>query len=216
VDTEQALLDAFANRNAMQLQHGVRLALAARSYECILHPLGFYLIRLAGRGDTTVRLHYWPTDRHEKGTAITPYHDHVWALCSCVLHGTIENVLLELEDDPAGDYQVASINQVGNVDDVVPGSSRVHIRVKSRTSYGRGDFYEIAPREFHYTDVEADQAALTVVLATVVVEGGPRTLLPVGSAGHMPSRQPIPRPTEVMHEISQIIGTSGLGELARE
>src|SRR5438876_1086268 len=78
----------------------------------------------------------------EKGTAITPYHDHVWSLRSCVLYGAIENVLLELEEAIDGEYQVADINQVGNVDDVVPAFARVRLKVQSRQTYRAGDFYE--------------------------------------------------------------------------
>src|SRR5260370_26612933 len=155
---DEGLFAGFAARDAGLLRENVRNAIAAGVYECILHPLGFYFTRLAARGDTAVRLHYWPARQREKGTAITPYHDHVWSLCSCVLAGAVENVLLELDPDEAGDFQVADINQVGNVDQVVPASSRVRMRIQSTETCRAGGFYEIPPRVFHYTNVRSGEA----------------------------------------------------------
>ncbi|MEA2240149.1 MAG: hypothetical protein QOC81_4873 [Thermoanaerobaculia bacterium] len=205
---DQAFFDGFDTRNASLLRQSVHDALVASVYECVLHPLGFYLIRLAARGDTTVRLHYWPAYEREDGTAITPYHDHVWALTSCILFGSLENVLLELHTDTSGDFQVAEINQVGNVDEVVPASYCVQLSVKSNVTYRIGEFYEILPREFHYTNVQPQEATLTVVRAKVVAQGGPRTLLPVGSAGHRPSRGPTTKSERVAEEIIRLLGAA--------
>jgi len=203
--TDQSLFAGFVDRDEAVLRANVAKAIATREYECILHPLGFYFVRLAKQGATTIRLHYWPANHREQGTAITPYHDHVWELCSCVLAGTLENVLLELEADANGDFQVAVINQSDNIDEVVPAPTRVRIRVQSSRRYSAGDFYEIRPRVFHYTNVLPEHAVLTVVQSRVVVEGGPRTLIPFGSEGHMPSRDPIAGSEEVFREISDLL-----------
>jgi hypothetical protein len=203
---DQALFAGFSARDAGGLRESVRKAITARAYDCILHPLGFYFIRLAEQEDTTIRLHYWPADNREKGTAITPYHDHVWSLCSCVLTGTVENVLLQLDLDEYGDFQVADINQADNIDQVIPASSRVRIRIQSKQTYRTDQFYEIPPRVFHYTNVPLENAALTVVQARVVVQGGPRTLIPVDSMGHMPSREPIDGSDQILLEISHLLG----------
>jgi hypothetical protein len=207
--TEQGLFAGFADRDAELLRENVRNALAVGGYECVLHPLGFYFIRLAARGDTTIRLHYWSARHRENGTAMTPYHDHVWSLCSCVIAGAIENVLLELDPDETGDFQVADINQIGNVDEVVPRSSRVRIRIQSTETHRAGEFYEMPPRIFHYTNVRPGETALTVVQATTTVKGGPRTLVPVSSAGHMPSRDPITDPDKILIEIGQLVSGPG-------
>lgn len=206
--TDQRLFAGFVDRDAVVLRENVRKAVATRGYECILHPLGFYFIRLAEQGKTTIRLHYWPANHREKGTAITPYHDHVWDLCSCVLAGTLENVLLQLDSDEHGDFQVAVINQSGNVDEVVPAPTRVRIRVQSSQRYSAGEFYEIRPRVFHYTNVQPEDAVLTVVQSRVVVEGGPRTLMPVGAEGHMPSRDPIASSEQILLEINDLLHIS--------
>jgi hypothetical protein len=205
---DQGLLDGFAARDAGVLRENVRKAIAARTYECILHPLGFYFIRLAEHEDTTIRLHYWPANHQEKGTAVTPYHDHVWSLCSCVLAGALENVLLQLDPDENGNFQVADINQVGNIDQVIPASSRVQIRIQSSQTYRADEFYEIPPRVFHCTNVLPEDAVLTVVKSQVVVQGGPRTLMPVGFGGHMPSRDPIPDSKQILLEISYLLNRS--------
>lgn len=195
----------FTTKNVELLRETVRNALAMDGNQCILHPLGFYLIRLHTKEDVSFRLHYWPGWQHEHGSAITPYHDHVWSLCSCVLAGAVENVLLELDPDELGNFQVANINQVGNVDEVIPVLSRVSIRVQSRETYRTGEFYEIAPRVFHYTNVPVGEAALTLVQATLMVSGGPRTLVPIGNYGHTPSREPIESSEHVFKEISQLL-----------
>ena len=207
--TDQGLFTGFAARDSEVLRENVCTVIAGRVYECILHPLGFYFIRLAERGDSTIRLHYWPADHREKGTAITPYHDHVWSLCSCVLAGAVENVLLQVDSDEHGDFHMADINQVGNVDQVILASSRVRMRIRSSQTYRAGEFYEIPPRVFHYTNVLPNDAVLTVVQARVVVQGGPRTLMPVGSEGHTPSRDPIADSEEVLIEIRHLLNISG-------
>jgi hypothetical protein len=198
----------FITRNARLLRQQVREHITATSPEFILHPLGFYFARLALRGETSIRLHYWSPDHRLKGTAITPYHDHVWSLCSCVLAGAVENVLLDLDPDESGDFQVADIDQIGNVDKVIPASSRVRIRIRLQETHRAGTFYEIPPRVFHYTNVQPEDAALTAVLSRVVATGGPRTLLPVGSAGHMPSRDLIPDSGHVLREIADFLSNS--------
>src|SRR5215212_2820847 len=204
---DQSLIAGFAARDAGVLRESVREAITARSYNCILHPLGFYFIRLTEHEETTIRLHYWPAINRETGTAITPYHDHIWSLCSCVLTGTIENVLLQLDLDEQGDFQVADIDQSGNIDRVIPATSRVRIRITSSQRYSAGQFYEIPPRVFHYTNVPLGNTALTVVHARVVVDGRPRTLIPIGSGGHMPSRELIDGADQILLEISDLLST---------
>lgn len=202
---EDLLFLGFESRNAELLRQAVVNTLLTGGHECLLHPLGFYFVRLAARERKTIRLHYWPANDREKGTAITPYHDHVWSLCSCILLGVIENVLLQLVSDETGKFQMAQIHQTGNVDEVIPVSSRVNLQVESREVHRAGSFYEIAPRVFHYSDVPVGQATVTVVLAEVIVEGGPRTLVPAGTAGHMPTRKPIGAPERVLGEVCKAV-----------
>src|SRR5690242_13200819 len=144
------LRSTFEASDALALGAHVRQALIGGSYDCLLHPLGFYFIRLAQSERSSFRLHYWrPNDRD--GSAITPYHDHVWHLRSCVLIGELENVLFDVQEDTSGDYTISQIRQVNGVDEVVPGTVRVSMHITSRKRHGRGEFYEVAPRSFHFT-----------------------------------------------------------------
>src|SRR5262245_42265129 len=93
------LLDRFSARDASALREHLQRILRSGSYTCYVHPLGFYFVRLATRERMTFRLHYWPASERQEGSAITPYHDHVWKLQSCILSGRIENVMLDLIDD---------------------------------------------------------------------------------------------------------------------
>jgi hypothetical protein len=206
VDAE--LLDAFETRDAALLRGAVCKLVATRRPQCVLHPLGFYFIRLFVVDKTSIRLHYWPAEGRQAGTAITPFHDHVWSLCSCIMVGSIENVFLSVDPDENGDFQLADITQVGNVDEVLPVSSRVRIHESSRQAYRVDEFYEIPPRVFHYTDVPPGLAAITVVRSIVAVDGGPRTLVPVGFAGQAPSRDEVPGSQAIIDEIAALLRCS--------
>ncbi|MHB8724057.1 MAG: hypothetical protein ACYC9Z_01605 [Casimicrobiaceae bacterium] len=202
----EELRDDFAARDFNRLRDGIRAALNTGSYDCLMHPLGFYFTRLAVQDKSSFRLHYWRAN-DRGGTAITPYHDHVWQLCSCVLVGELNNVLLDVEEDTSGTYTIAEIKQIGGVDEVVPGKQSMAIRVKSRERHRCGDFYEVEPRVFHYTDIQPDATVVTVVRSDVVVEGKPRTLMPLGSDGHAPARIPIANFEQVVGEVIQLLVT---------
>ena len=195
------------------IDSGCLRSLTARTVErvsrarCILHPLGFYHIRIFDRTPVTIRLHYWPAGTRPVVTAVTLYHDHVWSLQSCVLVGRIENVLLTLERDDAGDYAMANIQQVGGTDIVVPTAGRMKILTEQVTAYSAGDYYSISPRVFHCSRVAIDTDTLTIVRAEVVVEGGPRPLIPAGYAGQAPIRPYLDESEarDVLHRIRSLV-----------
>lgn len=200
------LLDAFSVRDAEALNTLLQNAMRGGSYTCYVHPLGFYFVRLVVQGKMSLRLHYWPASYREEGSAITPYHDHVWKLQSFILSGAIENVMLDIVEDELGAYQLAQINQIDGVDEVVPSGRTVSVNEKSRQRLMAGEYYEIEAREFHYTDIPRDQAAITVVRSDIVVDGGPRTLVPSGFQGrHAPSRDPVQAPEQIQNEIAAIL-----------
>jgi hypothetical protein len=122
-----------------------------------------------------------------------------------VLAGAIENILLEVYPDQNGDFNMANISQTGGVDDVVPAHTRVRMRVKSREMHEAGSMYELAPRLFHFTNVHPDHATITVVESTVAVEGGPRTLVPVGTVEHAPARTAVAEPGVIFAEIERLL-----------
>jgi hypothetical protein len=205
------LLIGLESFNADALRESIMRLLSEQPTDVILHPLGFYMAKLNRSGATDIRLHYWPADHRERGTAVTQYHDHVWALRSCILAGEIENVLLDVVPDDHGQFQLAQIHQRAGTDEVVPAPQPVSIRETARDTHRVNEFYEIEPRRFHFTDVAAGRAALTVVRATVQVEGGPRTLVPIGYAGQAPSRSPLKDPSLVLAEIKDLIRSPSVG-----
>lgn len=180
---------------------------ARQAPRCMLHPLAFYFVRLYEDGPVTIRLHYWPAIARPTSTAVTPYHDHVWSLQSCVLAGSIENVLLSLAPDPGGPYAVADIQQTGGIDAVVPLGERLSIVSQESAAYRTNDFYTISPRVFHCTNVYPGVAAVTIVRAEVTVQGGPRTLVPAGYSGQAPTRQYLDEPAAepLFRDISELL-----------
>lgn len=198
-------LEGFATKNATRLRTAVREVLGSGGHECILHPLGFYFIRLAKDGDVSIRLHYWPTADRQVGTALTPFHDHVWKLDSCILYGQIENVVLDLEENEKGIFRLATISQAGGIDDVVAEGPTVNTRTRSRDVYTADTFYEMEPRIFHFTDVLPGQAAITIVKSEVVSVGGPRTLVPLEFSSHAPARNPVPSADQLVREIITLL-----------
>jgi hypothetical protein len=202
---EDRWLESFRANDAFGLREALRGALKEGGYDCFLHPLGFFFSRLAVRDTTSIRLHYWPANYRRLGTAVTPYHDHVWRLRSCILVGTLDNVLIDVEEDQRGIFQLAEITQSGAVDDVRPGDQSATIRIRSRSTYVAGDIYDIEPRVFHFTDVPPAQPTVTLVRAEITVSGGPRTLVPVGFGGHAPERKPLASTPEILDEIANLL-----------
>ena len=180
----------FLGSQVHKLRAQVKRALDVGRSElrCMQHPLGFYHLLLYQDGPLNLRLHYWPRKQCPPSSAITPYHDHVWILESCILEGTIENVVLSLTPDKAGEYALASIQQIAGVDQVVPSPERVSIASTETTSYSVGESYSISPGVFHCTQVPTEVSAITLVKAKVVTTGGPRTLVPPGYRGQAPAR----------------------------
>lgn len=177
------------------------------------HPLGFYHVILYKRDHISIRVHYWPGEACLESTAITPYHDHVWRLRSCVLAGVIENVLLDVKQDPEGAFVVAGIRQVNNVDTVVPTSDRVDITIERAVPYRAGECYSIPVGVFHYTRVQTGMRALTIVRSEVVKSEGPRTLVPLGYSGHAPAREYLdgPQAEAVLREVRSLVVADELG-----
>jgi hypothetical protein len=197
--------EAFDAKDFVLLRSTLREALVAKDYDCLLHPLGFFFSRLVVRGPSSIRLHYWPPNIGMTGTAITPFHDHVWKLRSCIMVGKLHNVLIDVDEDEGGPFHIAQINQAAGIDEVRPEEKTFSTRVKSRETYHAGDIYDIEPRVFHYTDIPADQATVTLVRADVMVEGGPRTLVPLGFKGHAPSREPLASSPAILCEIEKLL-----------
>jgi hypothetical protein len=178
-----ASADSIAMR---QVVHGALTELV--DLKVMQHPLGFYHLLLYKQSAITLRLHYWPKHDRPPNVAVTPFHDHVWALQSCILVGEIENVLVSLSPNEIGPYNLALIEQKDGVDCVVPSSKRVEISREDSTIYKSGESYSMAPRLVHCTRIPEGVAAVTMVRSEVVEAGGPWTLVPAGYSGQSPAR----------------------------
>ncbi len=215
-NAEAALLDLVAGGIHPGQTEDIRSLVRARllsdpGLTCMIHPVGFYHFRLSTAGRVTLRLHYWPDRDRPLPMAPTPYHDHVWTLESLALAGGLENDMIALEDDVEGEYLVADITQVEGVDTVIPTTQRVRISDVETAGYSKGQVYYIPPRRFHCSRVPPMESAATVVRSEVVVEGGPRTLVPVGYAGQAPKRKYLPASaTQRMREsIAALLNPTG-------
>ena len=195
----------FLKKDAALLLEQVSELLLVGRFECILHPLGFFHIRLFASGSETFRLHYWPESRRELGTALTPFHDHVWNLTSCVLKGTLDNIEIEIEDDETGDFELALIEQGGPKDIVRPAGRRVSVRQTGRQTHNSGEYYFLGAGHFHYTIVPPNVNTVTIVHSEVVLAGGPRALIPLAHTGHAPTRATIIGSDEVVSRIVRIL-----------
>lgn len=179
----------FKDGDPVRLRNAAHALLSSDAdIPCMRHPLGFFHLLASSVGAVSLRLHYWPATDRPDMIAATPFHDHVWALRSCVLVGEVRNCLVSPEGDDEGEYCIATIEQVSGVDTVVPTIGLVSLKPISDDLYRVGQIYGIEPRVFHYTEVSSATAAITLVRAEVVGEGGPRTLLPAGASAHSPKR----------------------------
>lgn len=173
------------------------------------HPLGFYHCNLYSSedGGTKLRLHYWRRDELGKGSAITPYHDHVWKLSSCVIHGEIYNHTLNVVADPEGDYTLETVEQKREPgrDSVGTAGLRVRFGVERIELIKRAMFYQVSPRQFHFSSLGNCDHAVSLVLSEPGVDGNPRTLMPLGAKPHAPKRETSDRAAIVGDEILAIL-----------
>jgi hypothetical protein len=195
----------FRDRDFSSIILRIRHLVSIGGFEYVHHPLGFLMTEILRSESDVLRLHYWRHDLISRGSAITPYHDHIWRLSSCVLFGEIENCILHVSEDPDGGYLLAEVEQMGGIDRVPSQGSMVSFKVKERERVRLGEFYYLPPRIFHFSQMVEGSDALTLVLSEAEVNGSPRTLLPIGSSGHAPERKKVSNSLEINSEILSIL-----------
>lgn len=203
------LFECFTLEDAAGLRDAVVQVLSTRSHDVVQHPLGFYHIKLlqdANKG-SEVRLHFWDRENLGKGSALTPFHDHVWKLTSCVLVGQLVNNIIDVKSDPLGSFTLETVEQDRNagIDTVRNGGERVSFSIRTNEIVPAGRFYQIVPRQFHYSEMGDVDSAISVVLSEYGVSGNPRTLLPIGYPGHAPSRSPVSEKDVVFDRILHLL-----------
>ncbi len=167
----------------------------AQPTDIVQHPLGFHHCNLfvdEGSG-AQLRLHFWQKDCLQNGSALTPFHDHVWKLSSCVLYGELLNNIIRVDSDPNGNFTLETVRQDKSIglDSVGSDGQRVSFSIEKTERIGMGMFYNIPPRQFHFSELGDCDTAISVVLSQFGVSGNPRTLMPLGAVPHSPTRQTI-------------------------
>lgn len=197
----ELLFRAFEERDAEILRAAVQYSLQTSPVELFLHPLGFYMTKLAQQERVSIRLHYWAKECRGTGAALTPYHDHVWNLSSCVLVGSIDNIPIDVIADASGEYRLAEIEQQEGVDKVITSKARVKIEYGDREHQGPGTFYDVAAGTFHFSELNPSETAITVVRAELVDARRPRTLVREGASAYAPARIPVSNSSELVGEV---------------
>ncbi|MDA4845250.1 hypothetical protein [Hoeflea poritis] len=195
----------FRDRNYSAIKRGLRNQIESNNYVYTHHPLGFLLAEVCQTASATLRLHYWKQDLASLGSAITPYHDHIWRLSSCVLHGEIENCVLDVELRADGEYFLTEVQQREGVDSVPSEGDRASFEISTSERIQEGGFYFLAPRVFHFSKLIPGKDALTLVLSEPEILGNPRTLMPIASRGHAPKRKKMSNNEEISREIVSLL-----------
>lgn len=197
--------DAFKAQDYGLILGHLATALAEDRYTFIHHPLGFLMAEILSDKTATLRLHYWKHELKDRGSAITPYHDHIWRLSSCVVSGAIENCVLDVKPDSGGEFFLTDVYQTGSVDNVESSGQRVRFQISKSSVVQTGEFYFLAPRIFHFSSLVEDTDALTIVLSEPEITGSPRTLMPIVASGHAPTRREVSNSSEIQNEVEKII-----------
>ena len=117
-----------------------------------VHGNGFIQLDLNGNG--TKRLHVWD-ESLPRQTVATPIHDHVFALRSTVILGTLIHEELEpYEDYDYGTHRIYRAQQEEGTQNtiLVPDKGLVRLSVVQRLVLGEGSIYTFPAWKLHQTD----------------------------------------------------------------
>lgn len=145
-----------------------------------VHGNGF--IQLDLNDDGTKRLHVWDADIPRQEVA-TPVHDHVFALRSTILRGTlIHTELLAVEDDN-GSHRIYRAEQTPGTQNtiLVPDKGTVNLVLKQRLILDKGSIYTFPAWELHQTNHWGLTATVMDKIDAPKEYGRPRVLVPVDS-----------------------------------
>jgi hypothetical protein len=73
------------------------------------HPLGFIHMRLVAEGNRALRLHLWSGTLAEPTEPLWPVHNHVFALESLVISGSIRDLRYDVKLDDQGDRRLYEV-----------------------------------------------------------------------------------------------------------
>lgn len=145
-----------------------------------VHGNGFLQLDLNDKG--TKRLHIWHNDLPRQEVA-TPIHDHVFALRSEVLIGTLIHEELEIWSTiGTGTHKVYRARQEERTQNtiLVPDEGEVMLKVSQRLVLGETSIYTFPAWALHQTDHIGLTATIMEKFNAPKEYGRPRVLVPVG------------------------------------
>lgn len=147
-----------------------------------VHGNGFIQLDLNDEG--TKRLHIWD-DSVPRQEVATPIHDHVFALRSNVILGTLVHEELEpLEDWDYGTHRIYRARQEERTQNtiLVPDKGLVQLTVVQHLVLGAGSIYTFPAGKLHQTDHYGLTATVMDKLHAPEDYGRPRVLVPKDSS----------------------------------
>ncbi|MEU3118183.1 MULTISPECIES: hypothetical protein [Micromonospora] len=136
-----------------------------RSLRAVRHPLGFTCLPVERDGPDGVCVHAWPADPPPVRPTTSTMHSHSWDLLSHVLHGTVRNELIEVDDAPADPaWRVYEVRSLGEVDEMAATDRLVTAMTATVETHSAGDSYALRAGGFHTSEVDAGEPAVTVAL----------------------------------------------------
>ena len=145
-----------------------------------VHGNGFIQLDLNDEG--TRRLHIWDEDVPRQVVA-TPIHDHVFALRSSVLMGTLIHEELEPIEVGQGTHKIYRAQQEEGTQNtiLVPDDGEVLLKVEQRLCLAEGSIYTFPAWKLHQTDHVGLTATVMNKVNAPSDYGRPRVLVRVGS-----------------------------------
>lgn len=144
-----------------------------------VHGNGFIQLDLNETG--TCRLHVWHNDIPRQNVP-TPIHDHVFALHSTVLCGTLIHEELLPANNYFGTHRVYRAEQEKDTQNtiLVPDEGLISLYVTQRLILGAGSIYTFDAGKLHQTDHRGLTATIMEKIKAPEGYGRPRVLVPVG------------------------------------
>jgi hypothetical protein len=145
-----------------------------------VHGNGF--IQLDLNEDGTRRLHVWHEDIPRQVVA-TPIHDHVFALSSHVICGTLIHEELEAVKDPEGTHRIFRAQQEAGSQNTIllPDEGLVRLEVVERLELPAGSRYTFPAWKLHQTDHRGLTATIMEKVNAPKEYGRPRVLVEKGN-----------------------------------
>jgi hypothetical protein len=129
----------------------------------VRHPLGFLCLPVQRDGPLGVCVHLWNKQVEPADPTTSRVHSHSWDLMSFVLYGEVGNVVMRVDDDPAGIQRIFEVHSHGDTDEIRATSRLVRCTERRRQLATVGRTYELLAGEFHESVLSGTEAA-TVVL----------------------------------------------------